>query len=90
MEVCKPPSSSNLEENSAEIWKEFEDRLQIFLDHVSDGSEASEKAGKVEVAIQLCHVGTEAQKVYKTFRLNSKDDKKDFEKVVKQFREYCV
>ena len=85
MEVCKPPKALSIEGNTAQNWQDFEDQLQIFL----DGSESSEKAGKVKVPILLSHAGPEAQKIYKTFKWEKDEDKKDFDKVVKQFKDYC-
>ena len=82
--LCKPPDPV-FDENAAQNWQEFEEKLQWYI----DGPECGEKSDVVKIGIMLTHAGKHAREIYKTLQWAEDGDKKKFDKVQKAFRDYC-
>ena len=83
--LCKPPELLSFTGNVAQNWREFSEQLQWFL----QGTESTDKDGKVKIGIMLSHAGKEAREIYKTLPWTDAGDADKFDKVCKAFQNYC-
>ena len=70
----------------AENWKKFKQRFDLYL----EASGAAEKQDKTKTCILLYVIGEAALELYNNFKWESEDDKYKYEKVKKQFDDYCT
>ena len=69
----------------AQRWTRWEKGFRTFF----IASEYKKKPKDIQVAILLNCAGTEAQEVHETFQFDDEEDKKNIDKVLEKFTEYC-
>jgi hypothetical protein len=96
-EIFKPPPELSLEGNLAENWRQWEQRLDIYM----EASGADQHAQKKQVAILLHCVGADALEVFNTFAWEDPvvdgdnvtypdgENKNLLADVVRKFKAYC-
>jgi len=85
MDKLSPPEALNFDGNTADNWRRWKQRFEIF----SLASGLSGKDAKIQAATFLHVAGTEALKIYNTFTWDSDKDKGKVDKITKKFDEYC-
>ncbi|KAM7285148.1 uncharacterized protein ISCGN_032110 [Ixodes scapularis] len=81
-----PPAGLRLSEDTAENWKRFKQRIELYF----QATETKEARSKQQKAAIFLHVaGQEAIDVYNTFNL-AESEKDDYELIVNRFEDYCL
>lgn len=86
MAELKPPGGLRLSEDTAENWKRFKQRMELYF----IATATKEPRTKQQKAAIFLHVaGQEAIDVFNTFQLTA-DEKEDYDVLVQQFEDYCL
>ncbi|KAM7293790.1 uncharacterized protein ISCGN_023373 [Ixodes scapularis] len=86
MAELKPPGGLRLSEDTAENWKRFKQRMELY----AIATATKEPRTKQQKAAIFLHVaGQEAIDVFNTFQLTA-DEKEDYDVLVQQFEDYCL
>ena len=84
--LFRAPEAFEFEGNdAAQRWNRWEKGFRTFF----IASEYKKKPKDIQVAILLNCAGTEAQEIHETFQFDDEEDKKNIDKVLEKFEEYC-
>ncbi|KAG5898858.1 hypothetical protein JTB14_003252 [Gonioctena quinquepunctata] len=80
------PEPMKFKGNLNENFKRFLQNFETYL----IATEKDGKSDKIKIALLLNTIGSEGVETFNTFKFESPDDEKEYDKVVREFKKYCA
>ncbi|KAH7946592.1 hypothetical protein HPB52_001836 [Rhipicephalus sanguineus] len=88
MTELPPPEPLRFEDNVAENWIRFKQRVELYFTATESSEPGKQRSPAQKAAILLHLAGQEAIDVHNTFDLTG-EEKQDYDKLVQAFEAYC-